>query len=50
MSGHIIGGYISGLFPFLDILIQHFIKENAKEKIAQKFKADLTDFNKEYMN
>ena len=43
---HKIGGYVSGLIPFLDILIQHYIKENAKEKIAQKFNDDLIDFSK----
>ena len=43
---HKIGGYFSGLIPFFDILIQHYIKKNAKEKIAQKFNDDLIDFSK----
>ena len=43
---HKIGGYISGLIPFGDIVIQHFIKKNAKEKIANKFGDDVIDFDK----
>ena len=42
---HKIGGYASGLIPFLDIVIQHFIKKNAKKKIAEKFNDELIDFN-----
>ena len=30
-----IGGWISGIIPFFDILIQHFIKENAKKKFQK---------------
>ena len=45
LSKHIIGGYAFGLIPFVDILLQQLIKKNAKEKIANKFKDDLIDFN-----
>ena len=38
---------ISGIFPIGDMIIQYFIKENAKEKIANIFKDDLIDFDKD---
>ena len=34
------------MIPFGDIVIQHFIKKNAKEKIANKFGDDVIEFNK----
>ena len=30
-----IGGWASGIIPFFDILIQHYIKENAKKKFQK---------------
>ena len=41
-----IGGWASGIIPFFDILIQHYIKENAKKKISEKFDDSLTDLDK----
>ena len=38
----------SGIIPIGDIIIQYYIKENAKEKIANLFKDDLIDFDKDY--
>ena len=38
-----IGGWASGIIPFFDILIQHYIKKNAKKKISEKFDDNLTD-------
>ena len=39
---------ISGIIPIGDIIIQSYIKDNAKEKIANIFKDDLVDFDKDY--
>ena len=39
---------ISGIIPIGDIIIQTYIKENAKEKIANIFNDDLIDFDKDY--
>ena len=36
---------ISGIIPIGDMIIQSYIKENAKEKIANIFKDDLIDFD-----
>ena len=36
----------SGIIPFFDLLIQHYIKENAKKKISDKFDDSLTDLDK----
>ena len=47
---HKIGAAISGIIPLGDILIQHFIKKDAKEKVSQKFKDDLLDFEKKNKN
>ena len=41
-----IGGWVSGIIPFFDILFQHLIKENAKKKISKKFDDDLIDLDK----
>ena len=41
-----IGGWASGIIPFFDILIQHFIKNNAKKKISEKFDDNLIDLDK----
>lgn len=38
---------ISGIIPIGDMIIQYYIKENAKEKIANIFKDDLIDFDKD---
>ena len=42
---HKIGGYISGIIPLLDIVIQSGIKKNARTTIANEFKDELIDLN-----
>ena len=41
-----VGGWLSGVIPFLDIAIQSYIKTNSKEKISKIFDDNLVDFNK----
>ena len=45
VSDHTILAIISGIIPIGDMIIQSYIKENAKEKIANIFKDDLIDFD-----
>ena len=45
-----LGGWISGILPFVDIYIQHLIKENAKKKISDKFDDNLVDFDQKNLN
>ena len=45
-----IGGWLSGIIPFFDILIQHYIKENAKKKIEKRFDDNLEDLDKKDSN
>lgn len=40
-----VGAYFVGLIPFLDLLIEHYMKKSAQNTIAEQFKDDLTDFN-----
>ena len=43
---HKIAGWISGIIPFGDILIQDYLKEKAKNKIAKRFEDSALDLNK----
>jgi hypothetical protein len=47
VSNHKYLAIISGTIPLGDMIIQYYIKENAKEKIANIFKDDLIDFEKD---
>ena len=52
LKKHKIYGALSGIVPLADILIQHFVREKAREKIAKTFNDNLTDFdgNKDNIN
>ena len=43
---HKIAGWISGIIPFGDILIQDYLKEKARNKIAKRFEDSALDLNK----
>lgn len=43
---HKIAGWISGIIPFGDILIQDYLKEKAKNKVARRFEDSPLDLNK----
>ena len=41
-----IGGWLSGIIPFVDIAIQSYIKSNSQKKISKRFDDNLVDFDK----
>lgn len=45
LIGYKIGGWLSGIIPLADIIIQHYIKKKARIKIANKFKDELMDLD-----
>jgi hypothetical protein len=45
LLGHKVGAIASGIIPLFDLLIEHFIKKDARETIAKEFHDSLTEFD-----